>query len=136
MREMLIVSRSKVEQSTLDDLRDGWLGRRPIFGSKNGGRRRLRGNAYLYDRYLIAILFAFILHCCFFTYSPVVVCNGMHCFSTELVYDCCFCLVLLYFTVMVIIVVVRLSILLLLMLIVTLLFILIYACDLITKSYL
>ena len=33
---MLIVSRSKVEQSTLDDLRDGWLGRRPIFGSKNG----------------------------------------------------------------------------------------------------
>ena len=41
------------------------LHRRRIFGSKNGGRRRLRGNAYLYDRYLIAILFAFILHCCF-----------------------------------------------------------------------
>ena len=70
----------------------------------------------------------------FYIYSPVVVCNGMHCFSTVLVYDCCFCLVLLYFTVMVIIVVVRLSILLLLMLIVTLLFILIYACDLITKK--
>jgi hypothetical protein len=44
------------------------LHRRRIFGSKNGGRRRLRGNAYLYDRYLIAILFAFILHCCFYTF--------------------------------------------------------------------
>ena len=87
MREMLIVSRSKVEQSTLDDLRDGWLGRRPIFGSKNGGTavpfgQRLRferksllfmracfpggKTSYLYDRYLIVILLAFILPCCFY----------------------------------------------------------------------
>ena len=97
---MLIVSRSKVEQSTLDDLRDGWLGGRPIFGSKNGasmvpfwGLRRRPGFidlkpvhigglvlsnqnwSHIYMTVILLFYYLLLFYPAVFTYSAVVVCN-------------------------------------------------------------